>query len=140
MPRIKEERGSYHTAEGLASMKAKREKMLTPERRQRFAEETKEALKIAKQAQQQIANDFAEKYIPIIEALQKQKLTIIEIASKLNDDGHLSPRGTIWTDQTVRQILKRMKKPLLDLDARLNIAEKVRKRKMPMILRKSILI
>ncbi len=45
--RIIEERGSYLTPEGLENMKSKLHARLTPERRKRFAKETKEALKKA---------------------------------------------------------------------------------------------
>ena len=109
--RIIQERGEYLTTEGKASKKAKMEEWLTPERRKEFAESTKEALVLAKKTQKNKADNFAKKHLPIIQKLKTQGLNLIEIANKLNEDGLTSRRGTSWTDQTVRQILKRLNKP-----------------------------
>ena len=82
-------------------------KDFSPERREQFAKETIEARKKAEEIRKDEADKFAKKYISIIVAKQKQGFGLVEIAKQLNDEGHKSRRGGEWTDQTVRQILKR---------------------------------
>ena len=126
--RIIQERGSYHTPKGLEAMRKKRKAALTPERRQQLSEDTKEARIVAEQARKQKADVFAQKYVQIIEKMLKQGMTKLDIATRLNEDGHRSRRGDPWTDQTIRQVLKRTNKSLLSLNDRLDSAEKTRKK------------
>jgi|ERR1035437_519223 hypothetical protein len=98
------------TEQGKESIRSKLEERLTPERREQFAKETIEARKKAEMVRKEAADDFAKKYGPMILDKQKMGYGLVEIAKQLNNEGHKSRRGAEWTDQTVRQILKRMPK------------------------------
>jgi group I intron endonuclease len=106
--RIISERGSYLTPEGLASRRAKREASLTPERRERYREETKAAVIKAHAVLTEKADVHAEQYKPIIRELQEQGLNLLQIAAKLNENGHTTRRGMPWTDQAIRLLLRRL--------------------------------
>lgn len=125
--RIMAERGSYHTPEGIASRRAKMDDWLTPERRERFREETKEALKLAKRNQKAYADAFAQQHLPMIQSMLTDGFNFLQIAEKMNADGHRTRQDAVWTDQTVRQILKRVgrKSPV----SRLERAERERKQR-----------
>lgn len=105
--RAKEERGSYVTPEGLASRMAKMEERLTPERRQQFAESTKEALEAAHIAWEAATQEFSDRFLPMIEGLQETGLNFMEIAEQLNEKGYTARRGGPWNDQNVSDLLKR---------------------------------
>lgn len=96
------------TDEGKESIRQKLEQRLTPERREQFAMETIEARKKAEAIRKAEADKFAQKYYAIIREKQKMGYGLVEIANQLNKEGHKSRRGGEWTDQTVRQILKRI--------------------------------
>jgi hypothetical protein len=107
----------HFTPEGLASIKVKLTQRLTPERRRQFAEDTRTARRLAEQARKRAADVFAKLYAPMIETMQDDGMTVSQIVARLNATGHLSRRGGPWTDQTVRQVLKRMAKRFKDLRA-----------------------
>jgi hypothetical protein len=98
------------TPEGKASIRAKLQARLTPQRRQQFAKETGWARSLANEVRKKSADEFAGKYVLIIKQMQKQGMGLTRIARILNQHGHSSPRGLRWTDQTVRQVLKRSNK------------------------------
>lgn len=102
------ERGSYLTPEGLASRKSKLEANLTPERRQRFVEETEEARRLAHATFRQKTEEFAERFAPLILALQDEGLNFKEIADRLTAQGYASRHGRRWTDQAVSDLLVRI--------------------------------
>lgn len=101
------------TDQGKDSIKTKWAERLTPERREQFATETIEARKKAETIRKEEADKFANKYISIIKEKQKMGFNLVEIAKQLNEEGHKSRRGSEWTDQTVRQILKRVPEPIV---------------------------
>jgi hypothetical protein len=105
-----EERGAYFTKEVVDSIKAKLAERMTPERRERFSQETRVARAKANETRQRNADAFAKEHASVISKLQRDGLGLTEIATKMNEAGHTSRRGGPWTDQTVRQILKRLKK------------------------------
>jgi hypothetical protein len=105
--RATEERGDYLTQSGKESIKTKLAERLTSDRRKKFAEDTEQARSLAEKARKNAADKFAQKYIPIIKQLQNRGMGLTEIAKHLNTEGHKSRRGGAWTDQTVRQVLKR---------------------------------
>lgn len=107
--RVAEERGAYFSDEVITSIKAKLAERMTPERRERFRQETKRAILMAHEVQQKQADDFAMKHEKIITLMQRQGIGLVVIAAKLTEAGYKSPRGGAWTDQTVRQVLKRIK-------------------------------
>jgi hypothetical protein len=109
--RIIEERGSYITLQGLDSIKAKLRERLTFERRKKFGEDTKESLAKAYRCKRAKADIFARKMFKIIKNLQDDGITEKRaLARILNEQGFTSPNGGVWTDQTVRQVLKRISK------------------------------
>lgn len=124
--RISKERGNYLTPEGKETHKEKCSN-ISQERRDRYARETVAALKVAKKRQKDLADAFAKKYLRLIERMQKEGFNLSQIAAKLTAEGHTSRRGGIWTDQTVRQILKRTNRHVAAKDN--SAAEKTRKQK-----------
>lgn len=124
--RILEERGSYLTQEGLTSRKAKLQVTLTPERRKQIGEKSKEALAKGRGVVTKNANEFAQKYLSIIRQLQNDGFNLLQIAAKLNADGHVTSRGLQWTDQTVHCLLKYINEPTGS--CRIKDSAKVRKK------------
>lgn len=102
------ERGSYVTLEGLASRRAKQEQWLTPERRQQFVEDTKEAINAAHEVFQRNTEQFTKSFAPLILDLQDAGLNFKEIAKRLTDQGHKARHGGSWTDQAVADLLTRV--------------------------------
>lgn len=107
--RVLEERGAYLTEANITSIKDKLTERLTPERRQRFRKETAHTITVAREVHLRNADDFARKHERVIHKLQEQGMNLTEIARRLTVDGYTSSRGGPWTDQTVRQVLKRLK-------------------------------
>jgi hypothetical protein len=85
----------------------------TAERRRLHGERLRLALDEARDACIAAADRFARRYLPILLAMQRQGMGLRAIASELNANGHTTRHGGPWTDQTVRQLLKR-RRHLLD--------------------------
>ncbi len=101
------ERGSYMTTAGKISFQTKW-KQISFEKRKQFSIDTKEAIRLANEKRSNEADVFAKKHFSTILQMQKQGMTLTEIARKMNKDGHKTRRGSVWTIQTVQQIIKRM--------------------------------
>lgn len=84
--------------------------MITSERREQFSKETIKARELAEKVRKEEADEFAKKYISIIREKIEKGCKLTKIADDMNNDGHLTRRGVLWTDQTVRQILNRFPK------------------------------
>jgi len=110
--KAKEEGRDYVSPEGIEIAKIKRNAHFTPERRAQYAEDTKDARVVAEQARKQAADKVARQFLPMILDMQQQGLGLTEIANRMNAQGFKTRRGSIWTDQTVRQILKRQPDPV----------------------------
>lgn len=53
------------------------------------------------------ADRFARRFLPMVLAMQRHGLGLRAIAVEMNDRGYTARCGGPWTDQTVRQVLKR---------------------------------
>ena len=53
------------------------------------------------------ADRFARRFLALFLDLQKKGLGLRAIAAEMNDRGYVTRRGKRWTDQAVRQVLKR---------------------------------
>ena len=80
----------------------------TPDWRQHHAERQKPALATARRACIMAADHFARRFLPLLLDLRKQGLGWRAIATELNAQGYCSRHGIRWTDQTVRQMFKRL--------------------------------
>ncbi len=100
-------RDEYLTVEGKTNRKTKIQANMTLDRKNKFAKSTEKARKLAKKSQQDKADAFALKYYPIIQEMLEE-LTLTQIAQRLNREGYISRYGRYWTEQTVRQVLKRI--------------------------------
>jgi hypothetical protein len=105
--RLRRERGGYLTAEGKASLKAKCAAHYTPERRRWHGERQRHALDLAHHGSTKAADRFARRFLPILLDMQKKGMGLREIAREMNARGYTTRRGCCWTDQAVRQVLKR---------------------------------
>lgn len=105
------ERGQYISDKGIESIRSKLINRMTEDRRRQLADETKEARSKANQVRKRLADTFALKFRSIIMQMQQDGMGLSEIAKNLNASGHVARRGGAWTDQTVRQVLKRTQKP-----------------------------
>lgn len=106
-----EERGYYVSPEGIETAKVKRNAHFTPERRQQYSVETQLSRDIAEQVRKEKADEYAKQFLPLIVEMQHRGIGMIEIAKEMNALGHKSRLGGPWTDQTVRQMLKRRPEP-----------------------------
>lgn len=52
------------------------------------------------------AKAFALKMLPTIQNYQQQQMTMVQIASRLNDDGQKTMRNGTWTHSTVSRLIK----------------------------------
>lgn len=93
----------------MQSIKDKLLDRMTADRRKQLSSNTQKSRQKANQARQHVADDFALRFRAIIIEMQQDDNNLKEIARKLNAAGHTARRGGPWTDQTVRQILKRIK-------------------------------
>jgi len=50
---------------------------------------------------------FVRRFLPLVIEMQKKGMGLRAIARALNAQGYTSRQGKTWTDQTVRQLLKR---------------------------------
>ena len=103
------ERGAYFTEAAMESIVEKLAERLTPERRRQFSNETKRSRQLAFEARRKKADAFARKHDKIIRQMVQLGMGATKIAVALTEAGHVSPRGGVWTAQTVRQVLKRIK-------------------------------
>jgi hypothetical protein len=53
------------------------------------------------------ADLFARRFLPMVLNLQRHGLGLRATAAEMNHRGYVARHGGIWTDQTVRQLLKR---------------------------------
>lgn len=53
------------------------------------------------------ADRFARRFLPMVLAMQHHGMSLRAIALEMNDRGYTARCGGPWTDQTVRQVLKR---------------------------------
>lgn len=105
--RLRQQRGSYRTPTGQARATAATAAFFSPEQRRRHAERQKPALDRAHKACRTAADRFARRFLPSILDMQRQGIGLRAIAQALNARGHVTRLGRPWTDQAVRQILKR---------------------------------
>lgn len=105
--------GSYVTEDGLESLREKLAERLTPERRQQFSNETQRSRQLAFEARRKKANAFARKHEKLLYEMQQLGMGATKMARALTAAGHVSPRGGVWTAQTVRQVLKRIRSSTL---------------------------
>ena len=105
--RRRREYGSYLTDEGRASARAKRAAHYTPERRRWHGERQRHALALAQHGCIKAADRFARRFLPLLLDMQKKGMGLREIAREMNARGYATRRGGCWTDQAVRQVLKR---------------------------------
>lgn len=105
------DRGGYMTLEGKARAKAKRAAHFTDERREQYSIATRQSRKMATLVHKRAADRFARRFLPKIIALQRSGLGLRGIAEAMNEQGFTSRCGRAWTDQTVRQVLKRRPVP-----------------------------
>lgn len=85
----------------------------TTEHRRRHGERLRFTLDHAHRACIAAADRFARRYLPILLTMQHQGMGLRAMASELNTNGHTARYGGPWTDQAVRQLLKR-RRHLLD--------------------------
>lgn len=98
-------------SKSIESAKIKRNAHFTPERRRQYSEETQHSRALAEQARKDAADEYAKQYLPLIVEMQRKGMDLRAIAREMNALGHKSRRGGPWTDQTVRQMLKRRPVP-----------------------------
>lgn len=79
----------------------------THERRRLHGERLRFTLARAHRACVTAADRFARRYLPLLLAMQRRGMGLRAIAMELNANGHLTRCGGPWTDQAVRQLLKR---------------------------------
>ena len=79
----------------------------THERRRLHGERLRFTLDRAHHACVVAADRFARRYLPLLLAMQRQGKGLRAIAADLNANGHTTRCGGPWTDQAVRQLLKR---------------------------------
>jgi hypothetical protein len=80
----------------------------TSDWRQQHAERQTSALATAHRACITAADHFARRYLPLLLDLRKQGMGWRMIAIEMNAQGYYSRQGIQWTDQTVRQMFKRL--------------------------------
>lgn len=107
--RLRQERGSYLTTEGKACWRAKQYAHYTPQRRRWHGECQKRALDLARHGVVGAADRFARRFLPLLLDMQKKGMGLRAMAAEMNERGYTTRRGRCWTDQAVRQILKRRK-------------------------------
>jgi len=76
--------------------------------RRRHGERQKTVLATAHRACIAAADQFARRFLPLLLDMQKQGMGWRAMASEMNARGYTSRQGLPWTDQTVRQMLKRL--------------------------------
>jgi hypothetical protein len=76
--------------------------------RQHHAERQRPALAMARRACIMAADHFAHRFLPLLLDLRKQGMGWRAIANEVNAQGFYSRQGIRWTDQTVRQMFKRL--------------------------------
>jgi hypothetical protein len=107
--RLRQERGGYLTVEGKAQWRTKLLAYYTPQRRRWHADCQKRALALAHRGSVRAADRFARRFLPLLLDMQKKGMGLRAIAAEMNERGYTTRRGRCWTDQAVRQILKRRK-------------------------------
>lgn len=73
------------------------------------------------------ANQFANQYLDTIIQMRNKGMGLREIAAEMNAYGYVTRRGSPWTDQTVRQMLKRMKQSVGDAERNLQSGRALKK-------------
>jgi hypothetical protein len=79
----------------------------TPEHRRLHGERLRFTLDRAHRACVAAADRFARRYLPLLLAMRRRGMGLRAIAVELNANGHTTRCGGPWTDQAVRQLLKR---------------------------------
>jgi hypothetical protein len=79
----------------------------TLEWRRQHAERLKQHLDQAHQRCIVAADLFARRFLPMLLKMQQHGMGLREIAAEMNARGYTSRRDGPWTDQTIRQMLKR---------------------------------
>jgi hypothetical protein len=86
----------------LAALKRKGVKLGNPNKRVMALAQKKGA-----RTNSETADTFARSTLPIIQAYQRQGLTLRKIAKELNNRGIPTARGGRWHDQTLVRVMKR---------------------------------
>ncbi len=60
-----------------------------------------------------VADLFARRFLPMVLAMQRRGLGLRATATEMNNRGYTARHGGIWTDQTVRQLLKRRRNVII---------------------------
>lgn len=81
----------------------------TTEWRRRHAERQKATLECAHRNCVTAADRFARRFVALFLDMQMNGLGLREIAAEMNERGYATRQGKRWTDQAVRQVLKRRK-------------------------------
>jgi len=79
----------------------------TKERRCQHASTMQPTLVLAHRACRHAADQFAGHYLPMLLSMQQHGVGVRAMARAMNANGFSSRQGGPWTEQTVRQVLKR---------------------------------